>query len=183
MTATSQARALQLPPHSKIRHQGITSTLTSFDVDNLQRSFNHIKQCLERHWDGEAAVPHFSFYNFTSILDKMISALPFTAITAILLLPSALAQGIYSKSSPVLQVDGSNYHDLIAKSNHTSIVELVGDHFIDHVCILITLQILRSMVILDLYKSFKLDILIANTRKGAAIARTSSRHTKRRRSL
>lgn len=54
---------------------------------------------------------------------KMIHTIPLTAAAAALLLPSALAQGMYSKSSPVLQVDGSNYQDLIAKSNHTSIVE------------------------------------------------------------
>lgn len=45
------------------------------------------------------------------------------AAAALLLLPPALAEGMYSKSSPVLQVDGSNYDDLIAKSNHTSILE------------------------------------------------------------
>lgn len=33
------------------------------------------------------------------------------------------AQGMYSKNSPVLQVDAKSYDRLIAKSNHTSIVE------------------------------------------------------------
>lgn len=57
----------------------------------------------------------------------MLSVVPsIAAAAAALLLPSALAQGMYSRSSPVLQVDGSNYHDLIAKSNHTSIVEWVN---------------------------------------------------------
>ncbi|KAH7305831.1 hypothetical protein B0I35DRAFT_109122 [Stachybotrys elegans] len=38
-------------------------------------------------------------------------------------LPAAQAAGLYTKSSPVLQVDGRSYDKLIAKSNHTSIVE------------------------------------------------------------
>lgn len=33
------------------------------------------------------------------------------------------ANGMYSKQSPVLQVDGRSYENLIARSNHTSIVE------------------------------------------------------------
>ena len=47
------------------------------------------------------------------------------ALTAasLLLLPSALADGIYSKTSPVLQVDGASYRSLIEKSNYTSILE------------------------------------------------------------
>ncbi|OKL59474.1 hypothetical protein UA08_05266 [Talaromyces atroroseus] len=39
------------------------------------------------------------------------------------LLGGASAAGLYTKSSPVLQVDAKDYHSLIAKSNHTSIVE------------------------------------------------------------
>ncbi|KAK5124285.1 hypothetical protein LTR85_001988 [Meristemomyces frigidus] len=40
------------------------------------------------------------------------------------LLPSiVLANGIYPKNSPVIQVDGRSYRDLIERSNHTSIVE------------------------------------------------------------
>ncbi|KAK3716704.1 hypothetical protein LTR37_006334 [Vermiconidia calcicola] len=42
---------------------------------------------------------------------------------SLLLLPPALANGLYSKSSPVLQVSGSNYDSLIAKSNHTPAYE------------------------------------------------------------
>lgn len=41
------------------------------------------------------------------------------AAASLLLLPGAVADGIYSKSSPVLQVSGSTYDNLIAKSNHT----------------------------------------------------------------
>ncbi|MCJ1334794.1 hypothetical protein MMC09_000059 [Bachmanniomyces sp. S44760] len=40
-----------------------------------------------------------------------------------LLLPWASAQGMYTKNSPVLQVDGRNYDKLIAKSNQASIIE------------------------------------------------------------
>ncbi|KAK2039451.1 thioredoxin-domain-containing protein [Colletotrichum somersetense] len=47
----------------------------------------------------------------------------FAAGAAVLsVLPGAQA-GLYPKSSAVLQVDAKNYDDLIAKSNHTSIVE------------------------------------------------------------
>lgn len=44
-------------------------------------------------------------------------------LSSLLLLPSALANGLYSKASPVLNVDGRSYRDLIANSNHTAIVE------------------------------------------------------------
>ncbi|QIW96431.1 hypothetical protein AMS68_001949 [Peltaster fructicola] len=40
-----------------------------------------------------------------------------------LLLPAALAAGLYSRDSPVLNVDSKSYNTLIAQSNHTSIVE------------------------------------------------------------
>lgn len=40
-----------------------------------------------------------------------------------LFLPSALAAGLYTKTSPVLQLDARSYESLVAKSNHTSIVE------------------------------------------------------------
>lgn len=43
------------------------------------------------------------------------------ATAAYLLLSPAEAAGLYTKGSPVLQVDGSNYDRLIAKSNHTSV--------------------------------------------------------------
>ncbi|KAB5578785.1 hypothetical protein GE09DRAFT_1281087 [Coniochaeta sp. 2T2.1] len=48
-----------------------------------------------------------------------LSALAVALLSA---LPGAQA-GLYSKKSPVLQVDAKNYDRLIAKSNHTSIVE------------------------------------------------------------
>ncbi|KAK4176527.1 hypothetical protein QBC36DRAFT_329065 [Triangularia setosa] len=44
------------------------------------------------------------------------------AVAVLSALPGAQA-GLYSKKSPVLQVDAKNYDRLIAKSNHTSIVE------------------------------------------------------------
>lgn len=43
--------------------------------------------------------------------------------TVLLLSPLTLADGLYSKSSPVLQVDARSYTRLIEKSNYTSIVE------------------------------------------------------------
>lgn len=45
------------------------------------------------------------------------------AATAMLLASPATAAGLYPKSSAVLQVDAKSYDRLIAKSNHTSIVE------------------------------------------------------------
>ncbi|KAK4193185.1 putative disulfide-isomerase [Podospora australis] len=44
------------------------------------------------------------------------------AVAVLAALPGAQA-GLYSKKSPVLQVDGTSYDRLIAKSNYTSIVE------------------------------------------------------------
>ncbi|KAI1424444.1 thioredoxin-domain-containing protein [Xylaria sp. FL1777] len=44
------------------------------------------------------------------------------AVAFLSALPTAQA-GLYPKSSPVLQVDAKNYDRLIAKSNHTSVVE------------------------------------------------------------
>ncbi|KAH6650478.1 hypothetical protein F5144DRAFT_47685 [Chaetomium tenue] len=44
------------------------------------------------------------------------------AVALLSALPGAQA-GLYTKKSPVLQVDGKNYERLIAKSNYTSIVE------------------------------------------------------------
>lgn len=45
-------------------------------------------------------------------------------LACLALLPSsASAAGLYLKTSPVLQVDASNYDRLITKSNYTSIVE------------------------------------------------------------
>jgi protein disulfide-isomerase A6 len=46
------------------------------------------------------------------------------AAASLLFLPTTIAQGgLYEKSSPVIQVTGNNYDSLIAKSNHTSILE------------------------------------------------------------
>lgn len=45
----------------------------------------------------------------------------FAAATAVLLALPYGALGLYSKSSPVLQVNAKNYDNLIARSNHTSV--------------------------------------------------------------
>ena len=46
------------------------------------------------------------------------------ASISLLLVPNAvLADGLYPRSSSVLQIDGRSYRDLIEKSNHTSIIE------------------------------------------------------------
>ena len=49
---------------------------------------------------------------------------PTVAVAAVALLsalPAAAAAGMYTKNSPVLQVDAKNYDRLITKSNHTSV--------------------------------------------------------------
>lgn len=43
------------------------------------------------------------------------------AAAALLLALPVSAEGIYLKSSPVVQVDAKNYDRLIARSNHTSV--------------------------------------------------------------
>ena len=46
------------------------------------------------------------------------------SLSVVFLLPqAAFADGLYPRSSSVLQVDGRSYRDLIEKSNHTSIIE------------------------------------------------------------
>ncbi|PNY24249.1 Uncharacterized protein TCAP_05807 [Tolypocladium capitatum] len=46
-----------------------------------------------------------------------------TTVTAVLAALPAVQAGMYTKKSPVLQVDARSYERLIVKSNHTSIVE------------------------------------------------------------
>ncbi|KAI0975293.1 thioredoxin-domain-containing protein [Xylaria arbuscula] len=50
---------------------------------------------------------------------------PTVAVAAVAFLSAlpAVQAGLYTKSSPVIQVDAKNYDRLIAKSNHTSVVE------------------------------------------------------------
>ncbi|KAI0020795.1 thioredoxin-domain-containing protein [Xylariomycetidae sp. FL0641] len=56
------------------------------------------------------------------VFSNLNPSVALAAIAFLSALPSAQA-GLYLKSSPVLQVDTKNYQSLIAKSNHTSIVE------------------------------------------------------------
>ncbi|PNS20381.1 hypothetical protein CAC42_5831 [Sphaceloma murrayae] len=53
----------------------------------------------------------------------MVAAVVSLAGIAALLLPTVAADGLYTKNSPVLQVDGKRYYSEIAQSNHTTIVE------------------------------------------------------------
>ncbi len=48
------------------------------------------------------------------------TALTATTAALFLVLPAS-ADGMYTKSSPVLQIDARNYDKLIARSNHTSV--------------------------------------------------------------
>lgn len=52
----------------------------------------------------------------------MVKSQTLAAAASLLLLP-VVANGMYTKSSPVLQIDAPSYDNLIAKSNYTSIVE------------------------------------------------------------
>lgn len=49
------------------------------------------------------------------------SALSTVAATLLAVAPVVTAGGLYTKNSPVLQIDAKNYDSLIAKSNHTSV--------------------------------------------------------------
>ena len=51
----------------------------------------------------------------------MVKTLSVTAAAASILFFSSVDASIYSKSSPVLQVDAKTYPSLIANSNHTSV--------------------------------------------------------------
>jgi hypothetical protein len=42
-------------------------------------------------------------------------------LTALLVSKPAIAAGLYTKNSPVIQVDAKSYESLIAKSNYTSV--------------------------------------------------------------
>lgn len=57
------------------------------------------------------------FFKFFNMLQKIyLAALSILALTA-----SSSAEGFYTKNSPVLQVDGSSYNKLVAKSNQVSV--------------------------------------------------------------
>lgn len=52
------------------------------------------------------------------------------AILTQVLLPLAAAANMYTKSSPVLQLDAKSYDKLVAKSNYTSMVEFYAPWYI-----------------------------------------------------
>lgn len=43
------------------------------------------------------------------------------ALSLLAAIPSANAAGLYTKNSPVVQVDAKNYDRLVAKSNYTTV--------------------------------------------------------------
>jgi len=49
------------------------------------------------------------------------SLLTFVITGLLLVVDPSLAVGLYTKNSPVIQVDANNYESIIAKSNHTSV--------------------------------------------------------------
>jgi protein disulfide-isomerase A6 len=55
----------------------------------------------------------------------MIHTTALTVAAAALLAALPVDAGLYSKNSPVLQIDGKNYDRLIAQSNHTSVGTMI----------------------------------------------------------
>lgn len=51
----------------------------------------------------------------------MVQGIALTVAAAALLAALPVNAGLYSKSSPVIQLDGKSYHSLIADSNYTSV--------------------------------------------------------------
>jgi hypothetical protein len=56
--------------------------------------------------------------------DKMVPTTVITVAAAALLAAVPVNAGLYSKNSPVMQVDAKNYDRLIAQSNYTSVMLL-----------------------------------------------------------
>lgn len=51
----------------------------------------------------------------------MLPKVSLAALSVLALTASSSAQGLYTKNSAVLQVDGSSYNKLVAKSNQVSV--------------------------------------------------------------
>lgn len=51
----------------------------------------------------------------------MLPKISLVALSVLALTTSASAEGFYTKNSGVLQVDGSSYNKLVAKSNQVSV--------------------------------------------------------------
>ena len=56
------------------------------------------------------------------------SLLTFVITALLLVLDPTIASGLYSKNSPVIQIDAKNYETIIAKSNYTSVRWFVTVH-------------------------------------------------------
>lgn len=54
----------------------------------------------------------------------MVHTTPIAVVAAALLAALPVNAGLYSKSSPVVQVDAKNYDRLIAQSNYTSVIHV-----------------------------------------------------------
>ena len=58
----------------------------------------------------------------------MLQKVSLATLSILTLAAFSSAEGLYSKNSGVLQVDGSNYNKLVAKSNQVSVrFDLVAD--------------------------------------------------------
>lgn len=71
-------------------------------------------------WSADTLVCNSTGINRTF---KMVNALSVAAVAASLLaIPTVnAAGGMYTKSSPVLQIDGKSYRNLVENSNHTTV--------------------------------------------------------------
>ena len=71
-------------------------------------------------WPYKGLQPAASVVHLSIVL-KMITHGALAALAAVLLASTVNGQGMYSKNSAVLQVDGKSYNKLITKSNQVSV--------------------------------------------------------------
>ena len=72
-------------------------------------------------WRHERRLSSFLCFPPRSIRAIDMHFSPLQALTAVLLVPLATADGLYTKSSPVLQVTGKNFDQLVKKSTKASV--------------------------------------------------------------
>lgn len=85
----------------------------------LRTIVNFFRCCLKGASCSEASqsLPGISGLAFTMFLRNLLA----TSLASLLFVETSKADGLYTRSSSVLQVDGKNYEKLIAKSNQVSV--------------------------------------------------------------
>ena len=89
----------------------------------LEASFHLLTRAAYKHHlsfcaSSPTTLPNFSLLPFVTMV---YTAALVAAAASLLLSASVSAEGMYSKNSPVLQINGMEYDRLIAKSNYTSV--------------------------------------------------------------